>query len=85
MDISKIEPVWLSLLRSCTVIQFLAVHFLATWERVFDVLAEERIAAGVVADYHAEQEQDTPLNTEVNFIYSGALIAALVRIRGTSY
>jgi hypothetical protein len=55
MDKNIICAEKLSLLSSCVVVKVLAVHFLAAWERLFQVLAEERVAAGVVADYYAEQ------------------------------
>jgi len=55
MEKSVIYAKNLSLLRSRVVVQVLAVHFLAAWERIFQVLAEERVAAGVVADYYAQQ------------------------------
>ena len=55
MEKSVIYSKKLSLLRSRVVVQVLAVHFLAAWERLFQVLAEERVAAGVVADYYAQQ------------------------------
>ena len=55
MEKSVIYSKKLSLIRSRVVVQVLAVHFLAAWERLFQVLAEERVAAGVVADYYAQQ------------------------------